>query len=139
MDFLDPKKKKSHKIRLYIGYALMTIAIGIGAMVLLYAAYGYGVDRSGNVFQNALVFLASTPDGAEVNIKNQSGSYSQTTTTSTRLVLPGDDYNFELLKQGYRTWSRNVSLRGGQVERLVYPFLFPNDLVTKDRQLYNSL
>lgn len=136
MDFLDPKKRKAHKIKLYIGYALVTIAIGIGAFVLLYAAYGYGVDRSGNVFQNGLVFLASTPEGAEVNITNEAGTYSEKATTSSRVVLPADTYKYEMLKQGYRAWSRTTTLKGGQVERLVYPFLFPDNLVTKDQQLY---
>ena len=138
MDFLDPKKKRAHTIRLYLGYALVAIAIGIGAFVLLYAAYGYGVDRSGNVFQNGLMFLASTPDGAETNISSTTNTFKQQATTSARLVLPADEYNVEMLKQGYRTWSRTVPLKGGQVERLVYPFLFPETLVTKDQQLYST-
>lgn len=136
MDFLDPKKKKAHKIRLFVGYFLMAIAIGIGAFVLLYAAYGYSVDRSGNVFQNSLVFLASTPDSAEANITDIRAGSTQRATTSTRLVLPAGEYSFELLKEGYRPWSRTIMLGGGQVERLLYPFLFPDDLVISDRQLY---
>lgn len=136
MDFLDPKKKKAHIRKLYIGYLLMAVAIGFGALILLYAAFGYGVDRRGNVFQNGLVFIASTPDGAQVQINNKAGDFERTAVTSDRLVLPGDEYHFEFLKQGYRLWQRTLTLRGGHVERLVYPFLFPDQLETSDVELY---
>ncbi len=139
MDFLDPNKKRAHKIKLYIGYGLMTVAISLGAVILLYAAFGYGVDRQGNVFQNGLVFLASTPDAAEVKIASVDGQRSQTAVTSDRLLLPAGKYNFEFLKQGYKPWQRTVDLRGGGVERLVYPFLFPEELKPEDASLYASV
>lgn len=137
MDFLDPNKKRSHKIRLYLGYILSTIAIGLGAIVLLYATYGFGVDKKGNVFQNGLVFVASVPDAAEVNITNDSG-FNKQVITSERLVLPADTYKFEFLKQGYRPWTRTINLRGAYVERLVYALLFPEELVTSEVATYSA-
>lgn len=137
MDFLDPKKKRAHTIQLYIGYALVAIAIGFGATILLYVALGYGVDRRGNVIQNGLVFLDSRPDSAEVNITNQDDTFTDQTLTSRRMVLPADTYTFEYLKEDYRPWERTVDLRGGQIVRLTYPFLFPEDLETEDILEYN--
>jgi len=134
MDFLDPKKKKASLRRLYIGYVLVAIAILFGALVLLYAALGYGVDRKGNVFQNGLVFFASTPDAAEVTIQSTTKDFNQKITTSDRQVLAADEYKFEFLKEGYRPWNRTLTLRGGSVERLIYPFLFPNTLETASVQ-----
>lgn len=139
MDFLDPNKKRAHKVRLYIGYALMAIAISLGAVILLYAAYGYGVDRRGNVFQNGLVFLASTPDAAQVKIDSEDGQRSQTAITSDRLVLPAGRYDFEFLKQGYKPWQRTVELKGGGIQRLVYPFLFPEQFQSTDAAVYPSM
>ncbi len=136
MDFLDPNKKRAHKIRLYIGYGLMAVAISLGAVILLYASYGYGVDRQGNVFQNGLVFLASIPDAAEVNITKVGTSDTQKAITSDRLVLPSGKYDFEFLKQGYKPWQRTVELKGGGIQRLIYPFLFPEVLKPKDVSLY---
>ncbi len=138
MDFLDPKKRKAHSRRLFIGYGLMTIAIGLGAVILLYASFGFGVDRSGNIFQNGIVFLASTPDQAQVKITNSEGTFSKTSVTSDRLNLKADEYNFEFLKKGYRPWKRTVELRGGSVERLVYPLLFPDKLITSRKKQYAS-
>lgn len=138
MDFLDPKKKKAHIVRLYIGYALMAVLITFGALILLYASYGYGVDRKGNVVQNGLVFLASSPDAAEVKIKNKDGSYEKSVITEERLVLQQDQYNFEFLKEGFRAWKRTVDLRGGDIQRLNYPYLFPVKLEAKTERNYSS-
>lgn len=138
MDFLDPKKRKAHTRRLFLGYGLMTVAIGLGAVILLYVASGFGVDRSGNLFQNGIVFLASSPDQAQVKITNTDNTFSKTVVTSDRLTLKADEYNFQFLKKGYRPWDRTIELRGGSVERLVYPLLFPDKLITTNKKLYNS-
>src|SRR5688572_25594640 len=125
MDFLDPKKRKNRTRRLYLGYLLVAIAIGLAAYLLLAIVSGYGVDNKGNVIQNGLVFVASNPDAAEVRITNNSNTFKRTVVASERLVLKADDYNFEFLKEGYRPWKRSITLRGGGLQRLVYPFLFP--------------
>jgi len=138
MDFLDPKKRQAHIRRLYIGYVLIAIAIGLGAVVLLFASSGYGVDRRGNVFQNGLVFLASTPDSAQVKITNDSKSYSQEVVTSERLELKADTYNFQFLKQGYKPWQHSFDIKGGSIERLVYPYLVPEILTTKVDEQYQT-
>lgn len=138
MDFLDPKKRKAHIRRLYIGYVLVAVAIGLGALILLFASFGYGVDRSGEVFQNGLVFLSSTPDGAQVKITNQNKSYSQAVVTSDRLELKADTYNFQFLKQGYKPWEHQFAIRGGSIERLVYPFLVPEKLTTTVDEQYTA-
>ena len=136
MDFLDPKKRKAHVRRLYIGYVLVAIAIGLGALVLLFASFGYGVDRQGTVFQNGLVFLASTPDAAQVKISNADKSFEETVVTSDRLELKADTYNFQYLKQGYKPWQNSFDIKGGSIERLVYPFLVPETLKTNVDESY---
>lgn len=138
MDFLDPRKRRAHTRRLYIGYVLTGIAIGLGAIILLFASSGYGVDRRGNVFQNGLVFLASIPDSAQVKITNQDGSFSDAVVTSKRLELKADTYNFQFLKQGYKPWEHQFAIRGGSIERLTYPFLVPETLKTDIDEIYTA-
>lgn len=138
MDFLDPRKKRAHIRRLYIGYVLVAIAIGLGTLVILMASYGYGVDRhTGQVIQNGLVFVASTPGDAEVKVTRTSdGQLQQTATTASRLILPTSNYTITMNKQGYRSWQRAIAVDGGTVERLVYPFLFPNELTATTQKQY---
>jgi hypothetical protein len=46
-------------------------------------------------------------------------------------VFEAGRYNLELSRDGYRTWKKDFVLEGGNIVRLVYPFLFPTQLVTK--------
>jgi hypothetical protein len=132
MDFLDPAKKRAHRIRLFLGYILVAIAIAMGTFILLLQSYGYDIDRkTGAVIQNGLVFLSAYPEPATIYVNGE-----QKGQTDARMALPAAEYNFELRRDGYRTWKRTIDLVGGSVERLTYPTLFPEKLATKDLQLY---
>ncbi len=134
MDFFDPKKKRAHKIRLYIGYVLMGIALAIGTLILLFQANGYDLDpRTGTVVQNGLVFVDAHPESALVTIDNQAKGQ-----TDTRLVIPSGTHDLLLKREGYRDWKRNFDLDGGSVRRFAYPFLFPKNLVMKDVEIYGN-
>ncbi len=134
MDFLDPKKKRANKIRLYIGYALMAIALGIGTLILVFAAYGYDIDRNtGDVIQNGLIIVDSHPESANIFVDSISKG-----TTDSRLILPAGKYKLELQREGYRSWNHTVNLEGSSIEQLVYPVLFPTKLVTKSIQDYTA-
>jgi hypothetical protein len=138
MDFLDPNKKRSHRLKLYIGYGLMAVLIGVAATVILFAASGYGIDKSGNVIQNGLVFFNSRPGNATVNVEGTFNKFKQSGQTDTRMVLREGQYTATITKDGYRSWQRQFNVEGGAVERLVYPFLFPQKLETTVRKTYGS-
>ncbi|MET0779823.1 MAG: PEGA domain-containing protein, partial [Candidatus Saccharimonadales bacterium] len=87
MDFLDPKKQKAHARRLTLGYALIGLVLLLGTTILLYLAYGFGIDKNGRVIQNGLVFISSQPSGADIYINGQSKGQ-----TDTRVVLPAGSY-----------------------------------------------
>lgn len=125
MDYLDPKKKKTKKIRLMIGYALLGIAISIATVVFVYLANGYYIDReTGVVIQNGLIYLDSKPESATVHLNGvQQGGQ-----TDARLVVPEGDYTIELKRDGYLTWSRELILEGGSLRRLTYARLIPEEL-----------
>lgn len=132
MDFLDPKKQKAHSIRLAIGYAFIGFAVILATTILLYEAYGFGLDRNGRVIQNGLVFVSSQPSGANVYLNGK--QYKDK--TNTRITTPAGQYTMELWRDGYRTWKRAIAVEGGSVERFDYAFLFPNTLTTAVTKQY---
>lgn len=136
MDFLDPRRKKAHRRRLFIGYVLMAVAVSLGTVIILYLAYGFDIDRkTGTLIQNGIVFVDSKPKGAKVFLND----VEHRNRTDTRMVLPAGTYNIRVEADGYRHWERTFSLSGGQIQRLVYPFLIPNTFETSDVQQYNLM
>ncbi|MEX1995519.1 MAG: PEGA domain-containing protein [Candidatus Saccharimonadales bacterium] len=136
MDFLDPRKKRTHRIRLMIGYALMATVIGLGTIVLGYAADGFGINtKTGEIVQNGLLFVGSEPGGAKIYLNG----IDQDRTTSARLILQTGDYTLSLQKDGYRQWEKTFHLNERSVARYVYPFLFPIEPVTTAVKHYPTL
>lgn len=138
MDFLDPKKKRSNRIKLLVGYILVAIAISMGAFVLLFATSGYGIDN-GQVIQKGLVFFDSRPSGSKIYVE---GVYNKEKhdiqTTATRMELKEGRYRVSIQNEGYRDWNREFNLEGGEVERMVYPFLFPKQTETQELKAYKA-
>ncbi|HSX07175.1 MAG TPA: PEGA domain-containing protein [Candidatus Saccharimonadia bacterium] len=126
MDFLDPKNERRARIRLLFGYGLVTLAIGIATLILLYWSYGYNVNREGDVTQNGLLFVSSQPNGAAVYLNKA----RYTANTNTRVVTPAGRYTLRISKAGYRDWQRSVIVAGGDVQHFDYPFLYPTTLNT---------
>lgn len=133
MDFLDPKKQRAHVIRIIVGYVLIGIALILTATILLYQAYGFGVDRKGNVIQNGLVFISSTPNPANVYVNGEKRD-----DTNVRMLLSSGQYTFEVKRDGYRDWRRAVTVEGGSVDRFDYPFLLPSSLQTTEVKKYDK-
>lgn len=135
MDFLDPRKKRSRHIRLTIGYILISIAIGLGTIILVYGAYGYGINtKTGDIIENGLLFVDSKPGGAQIYLNGK----NQKIATGARLVLPAGDYKLSLFRTGYRPWEREFSLQEHAIARYVYPFLFPEELQISSMKQYSS-
>lgn len=132
MDFLDPKKQKRHKIQLITGYVLVAIALILTTTILLYQAYGFGVDKNGQIIQNGLVFISSTPNPAQIYVNGQ--RYKDD--TNVRIPLPSGQYTFELKRDGYDHWKRAVTVEGGSVEHFDYPFLYPTKLTSTTIKSY---
>jgi hypothetical protein len=97
MDFLDPKRRRAHNIRLIVGYVLVAIALALATTILVYQANGFGV-KQGKVIQNGLIFVSSNPSGATVNLNGQ--QYKDA--TNTRIVLQSGTYTMRLNRDGYR-------------------------------------
>lgn len=132
MEFLDPKKRRAHRIKLFIGYGLMAIALAFATTVVLYQAYGFQFDpKTGEINQNGFIFVDSSPVDSNVILNGQNRGR-----TDTRLDTAAGNYSLELQAEGYRNWTRDFYLEGGVIERMTYAFLFPATLVTDDIQLF---
>lgn len=135
MDFLDPRKRRWHNIRLMVGYGLTAIAIGLTSVILVYGAYGWGINtKTGDIVQNGLLFVDSKPGGAEIYLNGQKNS----STTTARLTLPAGNYELTIKKAGYRDWSRKFTLDEHRISRYVYPFLFPITPLSQSLKIYSS-
>lgn len=135
MDFLDPRRKKAHKQRLFIGYFLMSIAIGLGTVLIVSLANGFWIDpKDGSLIQNGTVYVDSQPQNARVIVNG----VEQRNRTDTRLSLPAGDYTIEIEAEGYRHWERTFSLDARDIKRIRYPYLIPNTFVTTDVSTYES-
>ncbi len=134
MDFLDPQKQKAHSRRLALGYALIGLVLVLATTILLYLAYGFGLDKEGRVIQNGLIFVSSHPTGADIHINNK--LYKDQ--TNTRMPLPAGQYVMQLTREGYGAWKRAITVEGGIVERFDYPLLFPSNLVTAITKQYTA-
>jgi hypothetical protein len=136
MDFLDPKKRRSYHIRLIVGYVLVAIVIGLGTVIVVYGANGYGINtKTGQIVQNGLLFTDSHPGGAKIYLNDS----DQHATTSARLILPSGNYTLSLKKAGYLDWSRSFTLVEQSIARYVYPFLFPAKPVITNLKTYDSV
>ncbi len=135
MEFLDPKKRRAHNIRLFIGYILMGIAIIMTSIVLMHVSNGISYDLSTrSVIQKGMVFISSQPVSADIHINGSPIS----SRTNARLTLEEGQYEFEVRANGYRPWRRILNLLGGTVERLMYPRLFPEHLTSETMRTYSG-
>ncbi len=124
MEFLDPKAERRHRIRLFIGYGLLAIAVGIGTLILLYYSLGYTLDREGEVQQSGIVFVSTRPEGATVTANGVQTSAK----TNTKLMLRSGLYQISVSAPGYHQWNHSVDVRGGDLHHFTYPILIPEKM-----------
>lgn len=131
MEFPDPESKRARTIKLFTGYGLVAIGIGLATLILVYVAQGYGYNPSNGVTQNGLVFVDAKPVQAAIRIDNEDRGK-----TESRFVLPEGKHVVTLSRDKYRDWMKSVSLDGGGVQYLLYPRLFPTDIAMSVTQVY---
>lgn len=134
MDFLDPDKHRRHLATIAVGYVFIALAVGLATLVLLYYAYGYSFGKNGQVIQNGLMFVSSTPNPANVYLNNIRNNAQ----TNSRIILEEGEYNMRLERAGYRTWQRAVTIDGGKVVHYDYPFLIPKTLDSTPVKTYDE-
>jgi PEGA domain len=133
MDFLDPVKMRRFTIRLFTGYVLVAIAIFLSTLILIYYAYGFAVNREGDLQQKGLVFVSSQPSGAQLLVGGK-----RVENTNAKLNLNDGTYDLDITRNGYDAWRRTITVEGGSVSHYVYPLLIPTKLATKAIKTYET-
>lgn len=134
MEYLDPEKKRKHRQRIALGYVLIGMIISMVTLIVLLAGYGYGFDRkTGEIVQNGIMFVDTKHRQASVSINGE-----ETGQTDLRLVLREGDYTLEASRAGYRTWQRDLTIKGGQLRKLTYGLLIPETLVPEQKLTFND-
>lgn len=133
MDFLDPKKQRRLSIQLFAGYILVAIMILLATTILIYYAYGFGVNRQGDLVQKGLVFVSSQPSGADLYVNDK-----RVASTNAKLNLAAGQHTLNIKRDGYRDWRRTISVEGGDVSHYVYPLLLPSKLEPRAIKTYDA-
>ena len=134
MDFLDPEKHRRHMLTIAVGYVFIALAVGMATLVLLYYAYGFSFGKNGQVIQNGLMFVSSSPNPANVYLNGKLNKAQ----TNSRIVLEEGEYDMQLSRSGYRNWQRAVTIDGGKVVHYDYPFLIPTSLTSSAVKTYDE-
>lgn len=133
IDFQSERVRSTIRLLLYaIGGAIAAIA----TIFIVFAAKGYDIDRhTGTLIQNGLILIDAGPKPAQIYINDK----AENDTTPSKLAVPAGDYKIELKRDGYRTWTKNVELKGEEVVWMYYPKLFPEQILATPQFTYPKI
>lgn len=117
-------------------YGLMSVSAIFITLFLLAIALGYRFNRtSGTLEQNALVQFKTVPTGATVSIDGKIiGS-----NTPTKYGVTAKIHKFEIFKDGYETWSKDLNTQSGNLYWIDYPILVPKNRQFTQVATYQNL
>jgi hypothetical protein len=119
-------KQRRTLILRYVAYGVTLSLTVLTTIVLLYVALGYRFDRSGHVTRNGLLLVDTKPEAGAVYINDQLKDSS----APSRFVLTAGNYKLGLRQDGYRDWSKQVTVAASGVREVDYPILVPTKLNT---------
>ena len=106
-------------MRIIIRLLLILIFFGIVAGVILYAR-GYRFDfTTKSISPTGIIATSSSPRASKVYVNGTLKGV-----TDLNLTLPPDKYFVEVKREGYSTWSKEITLKG-ELVMIVDPVLFP--------------
>lgn len=117
-------------------YSLMSVSAILITLFLLAVSLGYRFNRnSGTLEQNALIQFKSIPSGASVSVDGKLIS----ATTPTKYGVTSKNHHFEISKNGYETWSKDLSAQSGTLYWFDYPILIPKNREAKQVASYQNI
>ena len=117
-------KQKNHQNLMIILKNFLTMCtVLLLVIVLVFVIQGWVINSKGETVQTGLVQFASNISGATVEIGKK--TLNEKTTTKSQ-VIPGE-YEFKIWREGYETWYRKTSVRGGRILWLNYARLIPKE------------
>lgn len=120
----DPKHKLLEKIRTWGGYFMFLLTTAIAGTLVILHYNGYSFNKSGEVTRTGFVTITSNPVKANVYLNGQ----KLKGTTYMKLDLPVGSHDFVVRAQGYREWSRKLTIDPSSIYWLDYVQLYPKEL-----------
>lgn len=118
------KRARMQSIRVIISEILMFLTVVVMVFVLGFVVSGYWVGTDFKVERQGMLQISSSPSGADVIVDGET-SWMQRTNTSK--ILSSGQHNITLTKEGYDSWSKDITIKEGLLYRLYYPRLFLNE------------
>lgn len=101
------------KIRVLV-FLLTLIIVGVGGYIAMMYARGYRINPdNGQVTPHGLLVVKSNPDGAQILLNNELKS-----ATDTTISLVPDSYDVEIKKEGYKSWSKTITINKEEVTEI---------------------
>lgn len=118
------RNKRKLRAHLVFVYSLMIIAIVCTVAVLILVIQGYRYNRyDGKIEQGGLVQFDSRPSGATVS----TDGINLTNKTASKITLSSGQHTVMIARDGYGSWTHNLTVKPGSVTWLNYALLYPNN------------
>jgi hypothetical protein len=98
----------------------LSVLVIVAILVLVMQGYRYNA-HDGRLEQGGLIQFASRPEGASVSVDTASLANK----TPTKITTTAGAHTITLLKDGYRSWQKNVKVIPGSILWLNYALLVP--------------
>lgn len=128
------RQRRMQNIRLIITEAVMTVIVVIMVIILTFVAMGYKFNQDGELSQNGLVQISTTPSGATVVLDGET-LFARTDTSRS---LSAGNHTVELSRSGYDSWKKTIEIRSGWLYKLDYPRLFKLERETSEVQKFEK-
>lgn len=134
MSYLRPKTKELIK-RILI-YAVMVLAIIASVTFITLFVLGFRVNiGDGQVEQYAFLQFDSTPSGAVVRIDDVTVGSK----TPNKISVKPGTHTITMKKNGYKTWTKTLSVGAGTLTWLNYTLFIPQDLIVEPILTYGQV
>ncbi len=129
------QKRKQLALR-YFTYGVMSLAVVVISAICILLALGYGFDfKQNTVVQRALVQFRSFPENATITMDNKELSFR----TPGKANIDTGQHSFTMHLEGYRDWTKTVTLDAGELRWLNYARLIPKTVTTNSVREFTTV
>jgi hypothetical protein len=128
-------KRKKIAIR-FFSYGVMTLATIVISFICILLILGYQFDlQKGTVAQGGLLQFRSFPSGATIKLDGKNLSFK----TPGKYNVDTGKHSVMMTRQGYREWSKDFSVKAGELRWLNYVRFVPNSITTTPIRQFENL
>ena len=112
---------KRQRFKVIVSEVIMTLSVVITVAILALVVSGYWLNSDFKIERQGMLQISSIPTGANVEVDGESSWFQRTNTSK---ILASGAHDIILSKDGYDTWSKNITISEGLLYRVAYPRLF---------------